>query len=229
MDLYQKTTNPNLLPASNQTPGPISLQPSVEPDEWEGLNLTVHHKVRDAVKQVVTWYQSFNGIMILAGGCGCGKTHLAKVVYDKADGPAYVLDWDAEPIESVRNAIFYAEPDFFADIRQTYSNGGKAGQTEGEIVRLCQRARLLILDDLGVAHIRDESLPWAQDLYWRILDARADKPTLITTNLKIEQVPARIGKRAFSRLMGGMGKTGYADMFGVPDYRLKDWQRGLGQ
>lgn len=177
----------------------------------------------------MAWYQQFCGVLLLAGDCGCGKTHLTKVVYDKAGGPAFVLDWDAQPVESIRNAIFYTEPDFFADIRQSY-NGGKAGQTEAEIVRTCQRARLLIFDDLGAAHIKDESLPWAQDLYWRILDARADKPTLITTNLKIDQIPARIGKRAFSRMMGGLGsRAGYVDMFGIPDYRLKDWQRGLGQ
>ncbi len=206
-----------------------TLSPNSEPDEWESLNLTLHPKLREAVKRVVDWYRQGLGVLLLAGDCGCGKTHLAKVVFDKFGGPAFVLDWDATPVESVRNAVFYTEPDLFADIRQSYG-GGKPGQSEGEIVRMCQRTRLLILDDLGVAHIREESLPWAQDLYWRILDARADKPTLITTNLKIDQIPGRIGKRAFSRLMGGLGsKAGYVDMFGIPDYRLRDWQRGLGQ
>lgn len=216
------------LPESNPAPGPI-LSLNSEPDEWEELNLTLHPKLREAVRRVVAWYRQGLGVLLLAGDCGCGKTHLAKVVFDKYGGPAFVLDWDVTPVESVRNTVFYTEPDLFADIRQSY-NGSKPGQSEGEIVRMCQRTRLLILDDLGVAHIREESLPWAQDLYWRILDARANKPTLITTNLKIDQIPGRIGKRAFSRLMGSLGsKAGYVDMFGIPDYRLRDWQRGLGQ
>lgn len=197
----------------------------MERDEWEGLSLTAHPKLKEAVKQVIAWYQQEKGILLLAGDCGSGKTHLAKVVYEKFGGPAYILDWTATPVESVRNAVFYTEPDLFADIRQSY--GDKAsGQSEGQIVKTCQRAKLLILDDLGVAHIKDESLPWAQDLYWRILDARASNPTLITTNLKIDQIPNRIGKRAFSRLMGALGgKLGYVDMFGVPDYRFRDWQK----
>lgn len=212
----------------NPAPGPI-LSPNSEPDEWEELNLTLHPKLREAARRVVAWYRQGLGVLLLAGDCGCGKTHLAKVVFDKYGGPAFVLDWDVTPVESVRNAVFYTEPDLFADIRQSY-NGNKPGQSEGEIVRMCQRTRLLILDDLGVAHVREEALPWAQDLYWRILDARADRPTLITTNLKIDQIPGRIGKRAFSRLMGSLGsKAGYVDMFGIPDYRLRDWQRGLGQ
>lgn len=182
------------------------------------------------IRRVVAWYQQGPaGVLLLAGDCGCGKTHIAKVVYDKFGGPAFVLDWETQPVESIRNAVFYTEPDLFADIRQSY-NGAKAGQSEGEIVKMCQRARLLILDDLGVAHIKEESLPWAQDLYWRIFDARAGKPTLITTNSKIDRIPARIGARAFSRLMGSLSsKAGYVDMFGISDYRLKDWQRGLGQ
>lgn len=207
------------------TPGPKSKPPSAERNEWEGLDLTAHPKLREAVRQVVAWYGREKGILLLAGDCGSGKTHLAKVVYDKFGGPAFILDWTVTPVESVRNAVFYTEPDLFSDIRQSYGDK-RAGQTEGEIVKMCQRALLLILDDLGVAHIKDESLPWAQDIYWRILDARAGKPTLITTNLKIDQIPARIGKRAFSRLMGALGgEVGYVDMFGVPDYRFRDWQK----
>lgn len=197
-----------------------------QPDTWYGLDLTWHPKLRQAVKSVVDWYKRGSGALILAGDTGCGKSTLAKVVYEKFGGPAYVLDWSADTVESVRNAIFYAEPEMFADIRHSYDPAGKKQQSEGEIIKMCQRSHLFIFDDLGVAHIREESLPWAQDIYWRIFDARVSEFTLITTNMKKSQLGPRIGTRALSRLMEAMGsEAGFVDMFGIPDYRQRGWTK----
>jgi DNA replication protein DnaC len=195
----------------------------VEPDTWNGLYLTVHPKLRQAVKKIIEWYQRGEGTLILAGNCGCGKTHLARTVFEKYGGPAFILDWSNEPVETIRNAVLYAENELFADIRQSYNSSN--GKSEGEIIRQCCKAKLFILDDLGVAHIRDESSAWAHDIYWRIFDARINKFTLITTNLRINQIPARLGTRAFSRLMETLpDKSAYVDMFDIPDYRLRNWR-----
>lgn len=193
---------------------------------WNDLDLTWHPKLRQAVKNVVEWYKVGRGALILTGDTGCGKSHIAKVVYEKFGGPAYILDWTANPVESVRNAVFYAEPEMFADIRQSYSPDGKKVQSEKEIIKMCQKSHLFIFDDLGVAHIKDESLPWAQDIYWRIFDARVSEFTLVTTNLTKEQLGPRIGKRALSRLMDAMGsEAAFVDMFGIPDYRQRGWKK----
>lgn len=190
--------------------------------EWNGLDLAYHPKVEAAIKAIVAWYNRGSGALVLAGNPGCGKTHLAKVVLEKYGGPRFYLDWSKETVETVQNAVFYAEPEMFAAIRQSYGDGK---QSEAEIIRICQRSSLFILDDLGVAHIRDESLGWAQDIYWRLFDARVEKFTLVTTNLTISEWGARIGRRAFSRLMQALGsEAAIVNLFDVPDYRLRGWK-----
>jgi hypothetical protein len=86
---------------------------------------------------------------------------------------------------------------------------------------------MLILDDVGTAHVRAESLEWLHGIYWRILDHRADtgRRTVITTNLTLAEVGVRIGPRAMSRLMGMMGSldAGLVDLT-VSDYRLRGWR-----
>lgn len=191
---------------------------------WNGLDLTWHPKLRPAAQAVSDWYNRGQGALVLAGNPGCGKTHIAKVVYNKYGGPGFALDWSRTPVESVRNAVLYAEPEMFAEIREGY--GGNSRQTEAEIIRACQRAKLFVLDDLGVAHIRDESARWAQDIYWRLFDARAEKFTLITTNLRAHEWMMRIGQRAQSRLMQALGSdAAIIDLFDVPDYRQRSWNK----
>lgn len=216
-------TNPQL------TPTPYGDSPENQPEIWYGLDLDWHPKLRHAVKKVVEWYRREQGALVLMGEPGCGKSHIAKVAYDLFGGPAFVLDWTVTPVESVHNAIFYAEPEMFAEIRQGYGDNKNKGQkikTEAEIIKSCQRANLFIFDDLGVAHVKDESLPWAYDLYWRIFDARANKFTLVTTNQTQHELALRLGKRALSRLMEAMGnEEGFVDMFGIPDYRQRGWAK----
>lgn len=160
------------------------------------------------------------------GDPGCGKTHLANVVYELYGGNGHAINWSQDEkgnnlAETVRNALFYTEPDLFSDIRQSY--GGK-GMNEAQIVSGCKAAKLLVLDDIGVAYIKEESAAWAYDIYWRIFDARVKKFTLITTNLSMQMLAARIGGRALSRLMEMMGSDeAIVDLFGVPDYRQRGW------
>lgn len=204
------------------TPAPSAVSPV---SQWYGLNLS-HPKLITAKRKIADWYNRGSGALVLAGDPGCGKTHIAKVVYDLHGAGGHTINWikdeDGNTIaETVRNAVFYAEPDLFADIRESY--GGR-GQNEKQIISACKRSRLLILDDIGVAYIKDETLAWAYDIYWKIFDARVDKFTLITTNLTNDQIAARIGRRALSRLMEAMGsEDSIIDLFGVPDYRQRGW------
>jgi DNA replication protein DnaC len=90
-----------------------------------------------------------------------------------------------------------------------------------------RRAPLLILDDVGVGHVRQESLPWLHDIYWRLFDRRAELrlPALVTTNLSLDELPGRLGQRGFSRLLGMMGgPDNFIDLFSVPDYRARGWK-----
>jgi DNA replication protein DnaC len=157
--------------------------------------------------------------LVLAGGYGCGKTTIAKIVLHAVGGPVAVIDWDGGKPESIRNATFYSEPELLEAIRESYSGNGEAG-----ILNSCQRARLLILDDIGAGYVKEESQRWYEDILWRILNERADKKTLVTTNLKPPELQGRIGGRAWSRLKEMLGSSeNYVNLFDVPDYRGKDW------
>jgi hypothetical protein len=76
--------------------------------------------------------------------------------------------------------------------------------------------------------VKRDSLPWLQDIYWRILDGRTrDKTfTMITTNLTMDKLAQRLGERASSRLTGMMGadKSNFVDMTGVDDFRKRGKQ-----
>lgn len=219
------------------TPSATSSAPSSPPstpayDVWLGFDPdwpddeTARWKLHEARRKLTDWFN--DGVdrgeaLVLAGGYGCGKTHLARVVLG-ACVP------DRVPVQ---HAVFFiSEPDMKHNIQATYDGNG----SEKFIVAQYRRAPLLILDDVGCAHVRQESLTWLQDIYWRIFDRRNDLglPTLLTTNLSFAEFGQRIGGRAMSRLSQMMGGSGdgfvaggppnFVDMFGVPDYRMRAWR-----
>jgi DNA replication protein DnaC len=150
--------------------------------------------------------------LVLAGTCGCGKTHLAHV----AEGHIMLIKW----------GTLISECDIVARIQASYND--RDSETEDDIINELRATKRLIIDDVGTAHVKQESQSWIEGIYWRLLDRRAEKnrQTMITTNLDLEQLCQRIGVRATSRLMGMMGnlQEGYVDLFGVKDYRLRNWK-----
>ena len=126
---------------------------SKTPDLWHGLDLNWHPDLPRVIQAVVDWYQHDSEALVLGGGCGCGKTHLSKVVYKNCGGPVRILvkrcpgQW-----LSIKNAVFYAEADLLADIRRSYRG---FSQDEDAIIKGCRYVRMLILDDVGVGYIRD--------------------------------------------------------------------------
>lgn len=98
--------------------------------------------------------------------------------------------------------------DILSKIRHTY-NAPDGGETEYQIVNRFARAKLLLLDDLGV----EKESEWSDGIFFRLLGDRhlRELPTLITTNWTEQGlvldgdyhgVPLkdRIGARLYSRL-----------------------------
>lgn len=119
--------------------------------------------------------------------------------------------------------MFVSEPGLINQIRESY---GHNEASEERIISRCRHAGLLILDDVGVAHVKPEAKGWYEDIMWRLLDSspKPPPPLLLTTNLKRPEFFARLGARASDRLIQMLGsKANYVEMFGVPSYRLRDW------
>lgn len=214
-----------MTPKTPNTGNEWSNQPgNLWPKDFQGpqIDLEWHPRLKAAITQIVAWYKQPAGGLVLAGGYGCGKTTIARIVLHAVGGPIPIIIWDGPQPESVRNAAFYGEPGLLEEIRASY--GDDSSGSEGAIVSQAQRAKLLILDDIGAGYVKDESQRWYEDILWRILNERTDKKTLLTTNLTPPELQSRIGGRAWSRLKEMLGSSdNYVSLFDVPDYRGKDW------
>jgi DNA replication protein DnaC len=178
---------------------------------WNAFDDERHPDLQRAVKKIKVWYNDLipvGGGIILAGGYGCGKTHLAKAI-KQLRGP---------------NVVMWSENDLVAAIQDTYSGNGSSHR----IIRDIFRAELFIFDDLGA--YQTSNIEFIQRVYLDLFDARCDegKAFMITTNLddSCGELIDRVGGRVYSRIMGAIGKDEYyLDLFDVPDYRLRNFKR----
>lgn len=168
------------------------------PAYWNGFDF-YHPELLKARQVISQWFADFWGMdegghIIISGGCGSGKTHLAHSVED---------------IYQNGKTVFITEPDIFASV---------FGNRDATINRL-RNGFPLIIDDIGVKHINKNK--WVGEIYWEILNNNTN-PIMITTNLDFNGLCAWIGERASSRLLDRQRFTrlNYVSLANVPDYRL---------
>jgi DNA replication protein DnaC len=146
----------------------------------EGVSLPL--PARTNLRQVFDLCQEFardpQGWLVLVGGYGCGKTHLAAAIANFR-------------IALGKPALFVVVADLLDYLRATYAPSSTV--TFDERLDAIREAPLLILDDLG-AH---NSTPWAQEKLFQILNHRynGQLPTVITSNQRPEEQDARIASR----------------------------------
>ena len=135
------------------------------------------------------------GWLLLEGGYGCGKTHLAAAVGN------YCLSQGQQ-------VIFLTTPDLLDHLRSTYSPNSDVGYDE-TFDRL-RSVYLLILDDLGVENPSE----WAQEKLYQLINHRyaTRQPTVITTNGLTKKIDPRIASRLRDSFVTRL-------TFDVPDFR----------
>lgn len=146
--------------------------------EGIGLNVEKRENLRQAYERAQHFAEEPEGWLLLKGGYGCGKTHLAAAIanYRIANG---------QPV------LFVVVPDLLDHLRATYAPTSEVSYDKRfEEVR---DAPLLILDDLGT----QSSTPWAQEKLYQILNYRYNAwlPTVITTNRELEEIDLRLRSR----------------------------------
>ncbi len=138
------------------------------------------------------------GWLLLIGGNGCGKTHLAVAIA-------------RERLAADEAVLFLVVPDLLDHLRATYAPGSPV--TYDAFCQQVREAELLVLDDLG----SEQSSQWATEKLFQLLNHRynAELPTVITTN----QVGLHgIDHRLRSRL-GDWRLVRRVDFGEAPDYR----------
>ncbi len=146
--------------------------------EGYGLNQLKRRNLRNAYERALALAHDPQGWLVLLGGYGCGKTHLAAAIANYR-------------VSQGQPALFIVVPDLLDHLRMTYSPHSPVSYDERfETVRT---APLLILDDLGT----QSATPWAQEKLYQILNYRynARLPTVITSNRELEEIDVRLRSR----------------------------------
>ncbi len=118
------------------------------------------------------------GWLLLYGGYGCGKTHLAAAIANAL-------------LKQGREVIFVTVPDLLDHLRAAYAPDSPTSYDERfEQVRTTE---VLVLDDLGT----ESATPWALEKLFQLLNHRylAQAPTVITTNRELDSLDPRLRSR----------------------------------
>jgi DNA replication protein DnaC len=148
----------------------VHEQPGLPPDKRANLRWA-HEEAQSFAKNPEGW-------LVLKGGYGCGKTHLAAAIANAC-------------VERGQPVLFITVPDLLDHLRAAFAPTSPV--TYGARFEEARSVSILILDDLGT----ESSTSWAQEKLFQILNYRytARLPTVITTNHELEEIPLRLRSR----------------------------------
>jgi DNA replication protein DnaC len=134
--------------------------------------------LRFAFEEAERYAANPEGWLILLGGYGCGKTHLAAAIAN-------------EVIERGQAVLFVVVPDLLDHLRATF--GPNSPVSYDQRFEQVRDAPLLVLDDLGT----QSSTAWAQEKLFQLLNHRynARLPTVITSNHGLDEIDMRLRSR----------------------------------
>jgi DNA replication protein DnaC len=150
---------------------------SFSPRGRVALSPIAQKSLEQAYNLAHTFAQTRGGWLLLEGGYGCGKTHLAAAIANFSAGHGIPT-------------MFLTAPDLLDWLRASFEGSDDRFSERFEEIR---QVPLLVLDDFGTQN----ATPWAQEKLFQLLDYRYVNlsPTVITTNLRIEEIEGRIRSR----------------------------------
>ncbi len=127
--------------------------------------------------QAQHYAKQLNGWLLLQGGYGAGKTHLAAAIANFA-------------VEMGVPTLFLTVPDLLDMLRFSYDSEDTTFEARFNEIR---NASLLVLDDFGTQN----ATGWAQEKLFQILNFRYINklPLVVTTNLNLDEIDPRIRSR----------------------------------
>lgn len=173
-----------------------------------GFRVDKHPDLPHMLEATATFAASINFTkphwLTLTGRSGCGKTHLARKVFRQfMDQNRFELTYD--PMANRVNG----NTGQFCSWRRAAKEfvGGNFGLIDDLI-----EDWFVVLDDIGTAHDPRGFLASALD---QIIDGRRGKWTMITCNMPLREISAKIDTRVASRLLRD---GGVVIECGAPDY-----------
>ncbi|MEX1104547.1 MAG: ATP-binding protein, partial [Dehalococcoidia bacterium] len=165
-----------------------------------GLDERERQSLRSAFLAAQSFAEAPGGCITFQGGNGCGKTHLAGAIANKA-------------LAAGGEAFFAVVPDLLDYLRSTFAP--THAETYHDIFERVRTAGLLILDDLGA----ERSADWAEEKLYQIVNFRAlmGLPMVVTTNETDDRIKL-LRPRIYSRIVDG--SVGTFIKIESPHYRL---------
>ena len=172
-------------------------------------SLTANEKIslQIAKREARAFAESPAGWLLLRGGYGCGKTHLAAAIANYR-------------LQQGQLALFLTTPDLLDHLRGAF--GPDSTVSYDERFEQVRNTPLLILDDFGT----QSNTAWAEEKLYQIINHRyaLRLPTVITTNLDEDELEPRLRSR-----LGHVGQQGVVKLIHIRarDYRLGTHQSDL--
>ena len=171
---------------------------------FENFRPNVSRPVQEAYLIAQEYADDPQGWLVMIGKVGCGKTHLAAAIANKALSRGCLV-------------LFSTVSDLLDHLRATYAPNST--EVYDQLFHKMREAALLVLDDLGA----QQSSPWANEKLFQLLNYRYNSrfPTIITTNnLGLQGIEERVR----SRMMDTSLVT-TINFEGTGDYRLRNPRR----
>jgi DNA replication protein DnaC len=146
--------------------------------------------------------------LIFMGDYGLGKSHLSYSIYQSLKKQGY-------------HVLFIDVPSLLDMVRSTFKN---SDVSKSDILNMCARADLLVLDDLGAEYIKmkDGEESWAADVIFQIVTSRTGKPLIVTTNYTMDGLARKYGEHG-GRIVSRLQKDARPVLLMGDDYRKQGW------
>ena len=164
----------------------------------DGVHPAHRQNLEAAYERAQDFAEEPEGWLILTGGYGCGKTHLAAAIANAQ-------------ISAGNRVFFVTAPDLLDHLRSSFAVSHS--DEDGYDARFdeVRNVPLLVLDDLGI----ESPTPWANEKLYQIINHRynARLPTVITTNHSLDELEMRLRSR--------LADLAISEIFHItaPDYR----------
>ena len=167
-----------------------SFSLDVYPDTPDQTGISPRARMADVRAFCLRYAQSFSPkseSLLFIGQTGLGKTHLSLAIAAAAIEAGYGVVYT--PMQKLMDTLEQG--------KFSYDEGKKEQYAEN--IRMIQSCDLLVLDDLGTEFINQFSIA----VLYNIINTRQveGRPTIVSTNLEIEEIEQKYTERMFSRLL----------------------------